>query len=212
MLTVSILGTVATFIVATARLTDLVVGADEPVPIGTTIPSSEISLPPAASYEYARVTDDSGEISVEVPTSWGNVRGNGWYPRAFPTFSSDAPIGPGLNASPNIEAWREDLETPGVFIGASQRILGEYTPDQVLQSASYAGCETTGRETYANAEFTGTIVTWECDGDAEWRILAATPTESRSHLVYLQAKLVSSADAEAYNKILNTFEVNFEPT
>jgi hypothetical protein len=209
MLTVSILGTIATFIVATARLTDLVVGGGGSTPVGDTI--SDSTLPSAGEYEYTRVTDDSGEISVEVPTRWGNVQGNGWYARAFPELAGQR-IGPGLNASPNVDAWREDLETPGVFIGASQEILDEYTPEEVLRTVSYDGCETTDRKTYANADFTGAIVTWDCEGDAEWRILAATPTESRSHLVYVQAKLVSSADVEAYNKILNTFEVSFEPT
>jgi hypothetical protein len=69
---------------------------------------------------------------------------------------------------------------------------------------------TSDRRSYSNADFTGAIVTWDCEGDAQWRVLAATPTESRSHLLYVQAKLVSAADVEAYNKILNTFEVDFE--
>jgi hypothetical protein len=211
MLALSILGTVATFIVGTARVTDLVIGSSE-TPIGNPVSSEDVSLPDAADYEYARVEDESGQISVEVPTRWGHTRGNGWHPTTFSEVPRGQRIGPGLNAAPNVEAWKEDLETPGVFIGASELILDAYEPEEVLQQASYSNCETVDRESYTNAKYTGAIVTWACDGGTQWRILAATPTESRSYLVYVQAKLVSKADVEAYNKILNTFEVDFDST
>jgi hypothetical protein len=214
MLAVSILGTVATFVVGTARVTDLVLGdgGGGGTPIGETVPADEVTLPPSVSYEYARVEDESGRISVEVPTRWGHVRGNGWHATNFPAIPRGRVIGPGLNAAPNVEAWKEDLETPGVFIGASEDILRAYEPEEILQQVSYGGCETADRRSYTNAEYTGAIVTWTCDGGTQWRILAATPTESRGYLVYLQAKLVSDADVEAYNKILNTFQVDFDAT
>jgi hypothetical protein len=211
MLVLSILGTVATFIVGTARVTGLVLDVGDP-PIADTISSGDVTLPPAATYQYGEVTDETGQLSVEVPTAWGNVRGNGWHARSFSRLPSGEAIGPGLNAAPSIEAWGADgeYETPGVFIGASQEILGVYSPDEVLQQVSFEGCRTTERKTYTNPDFTGAIVTWTCPNDAQWRVLAATPTESRAYLVYLQAKLASSADVEAYNRILNTFDVDFE--
>jgi hypothetical protein len=210
MLVVSILGTVATFIVGTARVTDLVI-SDGGTPVGETIPASDVTQPTAPSYEYTTIEDESGRISVDVPTEWGHVLGNGWHANNFPRIPRGAVIGPGLNAAPSVEAWSTDreFETPGVFIGASQKILADYSPEEVLQQVSFAGCRTTGRRTYTNAGFTGAIVTWACPGAVNWRVLAATPTESRDYLVYVQAKLVSSADVEAYNKILNTFEVDF---
>ncbi len=208
-LALSILGTVATFIVGTARVTGLVVDATA-TPIGETVASGEISLPAADDYEYATVEDQTGQIAVEVPTEWGNVLGNGWHASAFTRIPRGEVIGPGLNAAPNVAEWSDDLETPGVFIGVSRDILAEYEPEEILQQVAYDGCRTTGRHAYTNAEYTGAIVTWQCDGGAQWRVLAATPTESRAYLVYLQAKLVSEADVDAYNRILNTFEVDFE--
>jgi hypothetical protein len=209
MLVVSILGTVATFIVGTARVTDLVL-SDGGTPVGETIPVSESTLPAAASYDFVRVDDETGQISVEVPSQWGNVLDNGWHARNFPKLEQETLLGPGLNAAPNVEEWAEDLETPGVFIGASEKILDAYSPEQVLQQVSFgADCDTDSRRSYTNAEFTGAIVTWACENGTQWRVLAATPTESRAYLLYVQAKLVSAADVEAYNKILNTFEVEF---
>ena len=53
-------------------------------------------------------------------------------------------------------------------------------------------------------------MTFQCEGTkTQWRRLAATPTTTRDYLMYLEAKLVTTADLEAYNKILNTFEVEF---
>jgi hypothetical protein len=209
---VSVLGTIATFIVGSVRVGGLVLGAGVS-PIGDTIPHGELTLPAAAQYEYVSVSDDGGTLSVDVPTTWANVFGNGWHAQGLPPVRSGEVIGPGLNAAPSIAAWRDvaDLETPGVFVGASEEILDHYTPQSILRRVSFAGCRTAGSSSYTNADFTGAIVTWSCgDGGAQWRVLAATPTESRAYLVYVQVKLVSSADIEAYNRILGTFDVDFD--
>jgi hypothetical protein len=211
MAVVSVLGTIATFIVGTVRVTGLVVGAGT-APIADAIPVNEVRLPPAAAYEYVSVSDDSRRLSVEVPTTWGNVFGNGWHPQSLPPIRDGEVIGPGLNAAPAVAAWRSDtdFETPGVFVGASERILDHYTPTTILQRVSFAGCRTSRSSSYTNADFTGAIVIWSCPEGVQWRVLAATPSESRAYLVYVQVKLVSSADVEAYNRILGTFEVDFD--
>ena len=211
MTVVSVLGTLATFTVGTVRVAGLVVGAGI-APIGETIPANEFLSPPTASYEYVAVSDATGQISVEVPTAWGNVLGNGWHAQGLPPTPEGELIGPGLNAAPNVAAWRSatDFETPGVFVGASEEILGEYTPQKILRGVSFEDCRTTGGKPYTNADFTGATVNWSCPDGAQWRVLAATPTESRAYLVYLQVKLVSRADVEAYNRILGTFEADFD--
>lgn len=211
MAVVSVLGTVATFIVGTARVTGLVLGSGTS-PFGETIPLNEIVLPPAASYEYVSVSDVTGQISVEAPTKWGNVLGNGWHAQRLPPIPDDELIGPGLNAAPSVKAWGRDgnFETPGMFVGASEEILAEYTPETILQRVSFDGCETAGGGPYTSADFTGSIVIWSCPEGTQWRVLAATPTESRAYLAYLQVKLTSLADVEAYNRILGTFEVDFD--
>jgi hypothetical protein len=58
------------------------------------------------------VRDNTGVISVIVPLSWGNVSGDGWYPRGSGAFNGKF-LGPGLNASPNVGHWFDDLTTPG---------------------------------------------------------------------------------------------------
>ena len=138
--------------------------------------------------------------------------GNGWHPQGLPPIRDGDLIGPGLNAAPNVAAWKRpgDFETPGVFVGASKKVLNEeYTPEKTLRGLSFDGCKTTGSKPYTNADFTGATLNWSCPRGAQWRLVAATPTESRAYLVYLQVKLVSRADVDAFNRILGTFEVDF---
>jgi serine protease Do len=207
MAVVSVLGTIATFVVGTARVTDLVLDGGTGG-IGPTI--DEALLPPASGYEYAVVSDQTGQIRVEVPTAWGHVQGNGWHAQALDPIPEGELVGPGLNAAPNVESWRGDLRTPGVFVGASKAVLGEFDRTTILERVGFDGCTTTKSEPYTTANFTGAIKTWTCPRGAQWRVLAAVPTESRAYLVYVQVKLVSSADVAAYNRILGTFEVDFD--
>jgi hypothetical protein len=106
----------------------------------------------------------------------------------------------------------DDLETPGVFIGASRELLRTHSPATIIRRTPPSGCFSVASDTYTGAGFTGEVVTFRCeDTNAEWRRLAATPTTTRDYLLYLEAKLLSTADLEAYDKILNTFEVDFGP-
>jgi hypothetical protein len=196
---VSILGTIATFIVGSVRVVDLVKGG-------------EGDLRGAPSYEYIEISDNSGQISVQVPSVWADTPGNGWHTRGIRGVPDGTRVGPGLNAAPNVEAWKDDLETPGVFIGASRKLLESQSPTTLIRRTPPAGCSSTESTTYASPAFTGEVVTFRCEeAKVEWRRLAATPTATRDYLMYLEAKLVTTADVEAYNKILNTFEVDFGP-
>jgi len=205
----SVLGSVGTFVVGMTNVVGLFMGGGS-AGIADPISAGDTSLPPGPRYEYVDVSDATGQISVEVPTVWADVPGNGWHTRDLSPIPDNTVIGPGLNAAPNVETWKDDLTTPGVFIGASRKILRTHSAKMILRSLRFDGCSSTASETYTTDDFTGEIVTWSCpDAPAEWRLLAATPTKSRSYLVYVQMKLVSSADVDAYNKILNTFEVEF---
>ena len=211
MAVVSVLGTLATFTVGTVRVAGLLIGGGL-APIGDAIPSSELAAPPGAEYEYVEVSDATGQISVDVPTAWANVLGDGWHAQGLPPLPDGRAIGPGLNAAPSVEAWRSagEFDTPGVFVGASREILKAYSPVTILQRVSFDGCRTTGGDRYTNDDFTGATVVWSCPRSTQWRVLAATPTESRAYLVYVQVKLTSAADAEAYNRVMGTFEADLD--
>ena len=87
MMVVSVLGTLATFTVGTARVVGLVVDA-ETAPIGETIPASELMPPSAASYAFVEVSDATGQISVEVPRAWATCSATAGTRRVFLRFGT----------------------------------------------------------------------------------------------------------------------------
>lgn len=61
---------------------------------------------------YYQVTDDTGTITMEIPTDWVEVNGGSW------TYG-DANIGVAISAAPNLQDWIDYYDAPGVFFGAS---------------------------------------------------------------------------------------------
>jgi hypothetical protein len=160
------------------------------------------------AYEFAEVTDRSGRIRVEVPTAWGNLEDDGWHANGLPPFADGERIGDGVNAAPNVALWRRDLETPGTFVGVSRTVLAHYSPRDLARGVTFGDCSFERSEPYTTTAFTGETVTWRCPGATRWIVLVATPTASRAYAVLIQTKLVSARDVAAYNRILNTFEVD----
>src|SRR5262245_23552349 len=78
----SVLGTLVTFVLGSVRVVDLVRGPAE-------------GLVDGPSYQYVEVSDATGQISVEVPTVWADVPGNGWHALGIPGVADGARVGPG---------------------------------------------------------------------------------------------------------------------
>jgi hypothetical protein len=165
------------------------------------------TLAGAPSYEYSLVSDRTGQISLELPTTWARLEVDGWHPRNLPPIPAGTLVGPGLNATTNLESWGVDLRTPGVFVGASREVLRWYPPKELVGNFSFGNCETTDADAYETEELAGETVTLTCAG-AEWRLVAAVPKDLPDYIVYLEAKLVSTADEEAYERMLATLELD----
>jgi hypothetical protein len=175
-------------------------------------PVTELEAP----YTYASgidghgtVTDNERLISVKAPDQWPNRKYNGWFPNDIDGV--DGRIGPGLNASPAIDSWREPgSATPGLFFGASRdpRLLALHTPRSVLESVGLAPCAAGAIEENTLGELEGALVEHTCpDSAVRWFSYAWAP-RSRDYLVFLQVKLVSERDEGALRRILTTLDVS----
>lgn len=207
------LGGFGAFIAAVVALLQFATGGDGAVagvaePL-TVTPQSLVRVSDAApAYTYMQVTDRTGKVRVEVPTAWGQVLRVGFVARGLAPIPDGTTMGPGLNAAPNVDAWRRDLTTPGVFIGVSKSVLRYYSPSDLAHGVTFGDCTFERAEAYANESFAGEIVHWRCPGGARWIVVAATPAKSREYALLIQTKLVSEADVDAYNRILATFEAH----
>jgi hypothetical protein len=163
----------------------------------------------AAALTFQDVVDDTNTVRVRVPTAWSNVWGDGWHPGNLPPF--EGRIGPGLNASPNNAGWRDDLTTPGLFLGASSQLAQSYTPSAVVRRTSIGSCRTSDGGSYRSPRYDGEFLRLTCPGtETTWYVMAAWPAD-HAYIVALQVKFVDDADRRALDEILASFEVSGTP-
>jgi hypothetical protein len=211
----ALLGGLGTFITALISALALVVDDGGDAPPTPQQPPPPVTQPDAA-YTYAggidghgTVADDERMISVRVPDQWANRDGDGWFPSDVEGV--EGRVGPGLNASPAIDAWADpEAPTPGIFFGASKdaRLLALHTPRSLLETVGLGRCSAGAIEDNTFGALEGALVEHTCpDSPVRWFSYAWSP-RSRSYLVFLQVKLVSERDEDALRRILTTLDVS----
>lgn len=166
----------------------------------TTTPSgSGGGLPPGTPYaDYADLTDDSGRISVSVPSAWDDVAGTSWV-------RDGNPIGIALSASPDRRAYFDTWGTPGVFLGSTDQLgldLEAYLDTQQFN----VSCTYAGREDYSDPLYDGFKDTWvDCGPEnSVFQIVAVLSTDG-TELITVQVLAVTQADLGAADNIFATF-------
>jgi len=157
---------------------------------------------PATYSEYVLVEDDSGTITLAIPTEWSDVQGGRW-------MIDEVDYGPTITAAPDIEAWVNGWATPGVFFGASSSLRAELDVNGILDLSDFSDvCTLDARYDYEDPLYVGAYDVYnECGGEGSTFIqLAAEPADG-SYILLLQMVLVGDADLEAIDQILNTFQV-----
>ncbi|HFQ92383.1 MAG TPA: PDZ domain-containing protein, partial [Anaerolineae bacterium] len=154
------------------------------------------------NYTYRTVTDDSGLLVVDVPEQWGDVDGSAW------TVDGDA-IGVSIKAAPNINDFDNTWTTPGVFFAASASIAERMSVNDVLDAFDFsADCQYEGRTDYSDEVFTGVYDLWSnCGGQNSTLLTLAAMPQTQDYTVLVITQIVSDADLEALDHILNSFNV-----
>ena len=153
--------------------------------------------------EYVIVNDDSGALSVEVPSAWSDVNGTPWE-------VDGEELGPSLTAASSIEGFNDTWATPGLFFAASESLIAEVNETELLDLFDFSdSCIFDERVEYADELYTGYYDIWsECGDEGTLYIVLATTPESRSYIILVTVQIVSDADLEAFDNILNSFIVN----
>ncbi|WP_129671659.1 S1C family serine protease [Candidatus Chloroploca sp. Khr17] len=159
----------------------------------------------SATYDgYEQITDANELLIVEVPTSWSDVSSGTWN---FAGRELERSVG--MTAAPDIDAFINTWDSPGVFIGASQQLAQEMSVTDLLDQNSFSqSCAYEGREDYSDGLYTGFFDTWtNCGGTDTVLIVVAFEPEDGSFLGLVQVQVVTEADLEALDRILDTFIV-----
>ncbi len=159
--------------------------------------------------DYEKVTDDTGAVSVEVPDEWDDRLTD-----EVATFA-DAPVGPSVTVSTNLDAWHNVGGVPGVYFLASRSLARDYTEDQLLDPPNNdfsSSCALGERTDLEREGYSGRVQAWgDCydDTDTAFYTVAAAP-EDRECVAVLQIGTYGEKDREAARRILDTFEVECE--
>ncbi len=163
----------------------------------------------ATTYsDYGYVSDDSGQISVEVPVEWTDVDGS-------PSTLDDGTTLPALRAAPDLAAFNADFSSAGMLLFASFDPADAADPSATLTAfldgvGATGACPTltTDREAYDDGLYTGAYsVLSGCDGtSAETFGIVAVPADG-SFAVFVLVQLVTDADFEALDRIIASFTV-----
>ncbi|MGQ9928101.1 MAG: S1C family serine protease [Chloroflexaceae bacterium] len=154
--------------------------------------------------EYYTFENDARTIRVDIPRSWSDTSTGSWR-----RGDSEVPRSIAVVAAPDINGFLNTWTTPGMFLGASRQLAQEVTPDQLLdQTAFNSECTYDSRNDYSDPLYTGRYDVWtNCGGqDTALLVVAFTP-EDRSFLGMVQVQVVSEADLEALDRILDSFVV-----
>ena len=150
--------------------------------------------------EYMSIEDDTGTITVSVPTAWSDVSG-------VSTDLGDGVGSPSIVASPSIADYNATWNTPGMEFLASPT-LTQYSPGELLDIAAPTDCTSQGRDDYDDGFFVGQFeVFTDCGGTGTQFYVVASTSADGAYGVLVAVQVVSDADLEALDNVLGSFNI-----
>lgn len=151
-----------------------------------------------ADYDsYVEIRDDSGKLSVKVPSAWKEVNG-----------ASTEEGDPSLTASTDLAAYSSSYGVPGVWFVVSAA-YATMSDAEVLDSFMAEGCVSQGRSPYQDSLYSGTYEFFSgCGGANTLRGVIVARPEGGQYAAVVDIQIVTEADLKALDEIINSFVVN----
>ncbi|GAA2425738.1 hypothetical protein GCM10010191_42620 [Actinomadura vinacea] len=110
---------------------------------------------PAVPKDFVQVSDTGGKIRAAVPKAWPRGQEATWPPTSVGL--NDPQARPVLRASPNVEDFKGDGKSPGVFIGLTTDVANGKLPPP--NASRHGQCTRANPENYTSPDkaLTGTI-------------------------------------------------------
>lgn len=147
--------------------------------------------------EFVEVTDDSGQIFVEVPAAWSDT-----------DTSATGDGNPSIQASPDLGG---DIESTPVLGYTAVEFTTPPDLDDVIEQTAAATtggeCDADTPNDYADGVFSGRIQAFvNCGGsDRAWLFVAATPDNGDSYATVIFGQAITLADVDALENAFDTF-------
>ena len=166
------------------------------VPVVTTPGTSPNGVPAG----YQEVTDVTGRLSIQVPSTWTEVDGA--------SASEEGVDVAALSVAPNLTTFRETFDGPGLLIHETPF---EPDPAAELGRRGLAGTCTAGPVTPSpNPLFSGVYQSWlDCGGTTtDLHVLVANPIDGRQVTVVIVVQTLTAADEEALKVAFSSYRLN----
>ncbi len=166
------------------------------------------TLPAAPSgTAWARIIDDAGTFSFEVPSTWAEQATHPWE-------EAGARIGTVVVAGPAVAGVGTDFTVPGVAVGIAPNAPGS-TPRSVVESDDFSGsCTGDPVVEASDAGYTAAFKSWSgCGGNTEAFVLviAISPAGSTG-LIAVVFQGVGQADLGYLEHIMGSLEASGIPS
>lgn len=161
---------------------------------------------PSDASDLTTITDDSGRISVQVPSTWTEVDGREYTDDAGNQIYD-------VSASSDVEGFYQTWGVSGVSVTASSDLLGNSSVDDVLDAEAgapqNAGCTTSGREAYEDALYVGSYDLWlGCEGQGTSYVVIAAEAKDGTHLARVRIQAVEGEEW-VFDVVANSFQADF---
>ncbi|MDR2722207.1 MAG: hypothetical protein LBB54_00545, partial [Cellulomonadaceae bacterium] len=151
----------------------------------------------SSSVGYVTVTDDTGSISLDAPTSW-----------VASTTPEDGGI-PSIVASSDVAGYLSSWTTPGVALRKVDTVIpvDEGLEVVALETGASNSCTTGVIEDYTDGLYTGKAQKWEnCGGTGStYVVIVAHPDDGSPYTLIFSGQWVNQADEEAVLMGVGTF-------
>ena len=168
---------------------------------------SALAQTPSSYFGYTQITDNEEKIMVQVPVEWSDIETGEW------TFKGKN-VGVFLAASGDLGSFYSTGSPGGVLIGVSRSLAHTYNKESLLgfeKRDLSRQCLHKGRFDYKNQFYSGQYDHFtNCSGTPGLLIFTTSSADQKS-LIFIRIAVVSEADLEAVDTIINTFQVLGDP-
>lgn len=169
---------------------------------------SALAQGPSSYSGYTQITDNEEKITVQVPLEWSDIETGAW------TFKGK-PTGVFLAASADLGNFYSGRSQSGVLIGVSRGLARTYNKDGLLGVENRdlsRQCAHKGRFDYKNQFYSGQYDHFAgCANGTPGLFIFTTSSADQKSLIMIRIAVVSEADLEAVDTIINSFQVLGDP-
>ncbi|HEU4850478.1 MAG TPA: hypothetical protein VFS93_08710, partial [Terrimesophilobacter sp.] len=155
---------------------------------------------------FVTVTDDSGTVSVNVPSNWNQIDGSSFTDDSGATYYD-------VTATTDLANYNSSWSVPGVRVTASEDAFGSDLMQIIDNYKSGVGADcTVGNEgAYDDSYYIGQFVYFTgCGGTSTDYAVVVANDANNTHLMILTVQMVTDSDKDVVlDNVLNSFQAVF---